>query len=349
MLITHMLKTPHTIHGPRHIRRPTSGFTLVELLVVIAIVGILVALLLPAIQAARGAAQRMACQNNIRQVALALHSFQTAHRAFPPSISFRNGEYRWSGQARILPFLEEVNLAQEIDFTKNYHDWWLGSGAGAQLIATVRIPTYLCPSEVRDEMRVDSETEQPEYYPLNYGFNAGVWKVYDAAKNEGGSGAFFPNSELAPRHFTDGLSRTLMVAEVRAYQPYLRDGGAAAAVPPTQPGEVCQLGGSFKSSSGHTEWVDGRVHQAGFTAAFPPNTTVPCSQEGVPYDIDYTSMREGKTTTETTYAAVTSRSYHPDGVNVAKMDGSIHVVNDDIDVLVWRSMATRNGGEPIAK
>ena len=108
------------------------------------------------------------------------------------------------------------------------------------------------------------------------------------------------------------------------------------------------MGGSFKADSGHTEWVDGRVHQTGFTTVFTPGTRVVCVQGGQPYDVDWTSSREGKSDTELTYSAVTARSYHAgDIVNVAMMDGSVHVVTSDIDLMIWRALSTRAGEEAV--
>ncbi len=328
----------------------SAGFTLVELLVVIAIIGILVALLLPAIQSAREAARRMACQNKVKQIALAMHNYESALKAFPPSSYFygagNDQNSTWSAQARLLPYLEETTIESAVNYRVPYNSIRIGS----QLLGSFRIPTFLCPSEQRDEVRI--KNNEPTYFPLNYGLNQGVWFVFDPVNQRGGSGVTFPNSRIGFRHMQDGTSKTLMVAEVKAYQPYLRDGNADAPVPVSDPNMICDLAGNFKESSGHTEWVDGRVHQTGFTAAFTPNTQVPCSQEKngaqVQYDVDWNSSRVGIDDTNKTYAAVTSRSYHSGGVvNVAMVDGSVHIMNGDVDLLVWRAMATRAGQEAV--
>ena len=125
------------------------------------------------------------------------------------------------------------------------------------------------------------------------------------------------------------------------------DGGGGDATPPTEPSEIADLGGTPKENSGHTAWVDGRVHQTGFTATFPPNTVVTHSDGGQSHDVDFNSMREGKTDTDITYAAVTARSHHPDTVNAATASGSVITVESDIDQILWRAFATRNGGESI--
>ena len=334
---------PYAIPSRSHIRPPFGrrGFTLVELLVVIAIIGVLVSLLLPAVQAAREAARRISCVNNMKQLGIAMHNFADTNKAFPPSI-MTDTPGHWSALARILPFLEEVNLEDAIDYDAKYDTVSIDD----QLISTVRIGAYLCASEHRDEMRL--KDGNPIHYPLNYGVNLGVWFVYDPVKREGGRGAFYPNGRVRPAMISDGLSKTLMAAEVKAYTPYLRDIGSVPSLMPTDPLAICGLGGNFKTSSGHTEWVDGRVHQTGVTAAFPPNTRVLCDQGGQTYDVDWTSYREGQSETEPTYAAVTARSYHPGVVNAAMMDGSVTTVSDDIAADVWRALSTRNGHELIS-
>lgn len=326
---------------------PKTGFTLVELLVVIAVIGILIALLLPAVQAAREAARRMSCQNNLKQLGLACQNYESAHKSLPPALLyFGSGDARnskWSPQARLLPYLEESNFESEIDYHADYESIQFGDGK----IGAYRVATYVCPSEQRDEVRL--KNGEPIHYPLNYGVNRGVWQTFDPTGKLDEEGVFQPNRGLTFRRVADGLSHTLLAAEVKGYTPYFRDGNAGQENPvdPTNPTAVCSLGpGDFKDSSGHTEWVDGRTHQSGFTATFPPNTRVECPGKEE-YDIDWTSTREGKSDAMPTYSAVTSRSYHSGVVNTALVDGSVHVVADDIFPDVWRAMATRAGGEVI--
>ena len=326
------------------------GFTLIELLVVIAIIGILVALLLPAVQMAREAARRISCANNLKQMGLALHNFEGTHKVYPPSwtLTAADGSGNingWSVQARLLPYLEQNNLASQIDFTQSYNlanDILLGGKP--QKLSAARIPTYICPSEIQDKQRFKNGVAV--HYPLNYAANCGDWFVFDPVSTGGGNGEFAPANPFPSGAFVDGHSSTLAFAEVKAYTPYFRNAGLAGALPaPTNPNEVCSWGGQFKTNTGHTEWVDGRVHQAGFTAAFPPNTKVICEMGGIEYDVDWTNYQEGKSADVSTFAAVTSRSYHPTGVNVVLMDGSVHFVRNHISHIVWRSLSTRNGGE----
>jgi len=362
-----MLRNNVTAQGSAY-RNPASpaanarlGFTLVELLVVIAIIGVLIALLLPAVQAAREAARRMSCANNIRQVGLAMHNYESANKKFPPSFSTESDQYRWSALARILPYLEQANVAARFDFDNDYHTVDINGtiypdedalkATGIPYLKSVRVPTFICPSEVRDEVRTHSSGQSRDYI-TNYGVNNGTWKVFDPNTGEGGDGPFFPNSGTKLKRITDGLSNTLMLAEVKGWQPYYRDTGSPDAntvsdINSDLISTICDLAtGSTIRETAHTEWVDGRVHQSGFTATLTPNTTVNC--EGG-FDLDYNSSRVGVSNTNVTYVAVTSRSYHSGKiVNVARMDGSVSSVSQDIELIVWRAMATREGGEVIS-
>lgn len=322
------------------------GFTLVELLVVIAIIGVLVGLLLPAVQAAREAARRMSCSNNLKQLGLALHNYHDTFGKFPPSGFYSRTVTGggWSAQARLLPQLEQANLQQLIDWNLPY---------GVQgLVTRTRVPTLQCPSEIRDEPRLDPSATDPTFthYPLNYGVNMGEWFIYNPQNNQGGTGVFYPNSTLNMGSLIDGTSNTLAFAEVKAYTPYMRDGGnpsAAGVATPSQPANVAALGGSFKTDSGHTEWVDARIHQSGFTTTFSPNTTVPFESGGKIYDLDFNSSREGRSLTGITYASVTSRSYHTGGVEVGLCDGSVRFMSQSINLQTWRALGSRAGGEVV--
>ncbi|MFP6769920.1 MAG: DUF1559 domain-containing protein [Planctomycetaceae bacterium] len=328
----------------RH-RLNQRGFTLIELLVVIAIIAVLVALLLPAVQQAREAARRSQCKNNLKQIGLALANYQEAFKFYPMSIcADRNtgntGGGEWSVQARILPFLEQASLQNLINFSQSY---------GPQTrVKTQRVHTYLCPSETNDMARQGSNGEA-KYYPLNYAFNGGSWQVYDPSRNVGGDGAFYPNSRLKPRDFVDGTSQTMAFSEVKTFTPYLRDGGAGGPIPPADPTLISGLGGAFKTNSGHTEWVDGRVHQTGFTTVFGPNTKVPHNDGTKTYDVDYTSCREDKGCGIFVRAAVTARSFHSETVNVLFMDGHVRTISKSINLDTYRALGTRFGDEAIGE
>jgi prepilin-type N-terminal cleavage/methylation domain-containing protein len=339
---------------PSRVRRNRSAFTLIEILVVIIIIGALMALLLPAVQKAREAARRSACGNNLKQIGLAVANFESQNRCYPasrkPTPPNAAGVVSgWSAQAVLLPYIEQSKLHAKIDFTRGYEEAVnveTAAGTVARLSA-VRVPTYLCPSERRDEARIANGVA--EHYPLNYAVNMGVWFVYDPQTAQGGQGAFHPAGTLKAGDFSDGLSFTLCASEVKAWQPYLRNAGLTAyalrSIP--APDNLSALGGELKTTSGHTEWVDGRVHQIGFTTAFAPNATVSCESGGAVYDVDWTNQQEGRSASVPTYAAVTARSYHGGGVNSLMMDGSMRWFADDTQLGVWRAYSTRNGDEII--
>jgi prepilin-type N-terminal cleavage/methylation domain-containing protein/prepilin-type processing-associated H-X9-DG protein len=329
-------------------RTRRDGFTLVELLVVIAIIGLLIGLLLPAVQAAREAARRMSCANNLRQIGIALHNYHDTFKVFPPAGLYRIGTSSdsFSVQARLLPFLEQENL-------QNLIDWSVPYGLQSQVAGT-KVSTYICPSEINKQPRHDPKPHDPnfQYWVLNYGANMGVWMVFDPVRQLGGDGLIIPNQPTSMASVLDGTSNTVAFAEVKAWQPYLRDSGnpnGPGVPPPSSPSDVVLYGGSFKTNSGHTEWVDSRVHQTGFTALFPPQTVVPFTSGGTLFDVDFNSSREGISPSQVTYAAVTSRSYHRQGVNTLFTDGSVRFTAKTIDLWTWRALATRAGGEPVTQ
>lgn len=315
------------------------GFTLIELLVVIAIIAILIALLLPAVQQAREAARRTQCKNNLKQLGLALHNYHDVFTVFPPAGSYRVSVTQsagWSVQARLLPYIDQANLQNLINFSLAY--------SVQPTVTPVRVPVFLCPSEVNDRAYVDGAIT---YYPCNYGANYGEWFIWNPVTNQFGSGAFGPNSRTGLRDFTDGSSNTLAFAEVKAFQHYLRDVGAVAATLP-DPDDLTTLGGSLRDS-GHAEWVDARANQMAFTTTFTPNTKCPHVASGVTYDVDFVNSREGVSATEPTYAAMTSRSFHEGIVQTLLMDGAVRSISENLDLGVWQSLGTRAGGEVVGE
>jgi prepilin-type N-terminal cleavage/methylation domain-containing protein len=331
------------------------AFTLIELLVVVAIIGILIALLLPAVQKVREAAKRSQCSNNLRQIGIAIHHYEMTHGCFPPSLvhkpgtTFGSNNGSWSIHGRILPYVEQGNAYAVV----NLETAWDAQGNTG--VPFTRIPIFMCPTELNDQVRVDANNK-PYVYPQNYGFNFGTWFVYNPATGEGGDGVFFPNSYTRTAGITDGLSNTLAATEVKAFTPYVRNTADPGPTAPAGPESIATLtsGGTFKlgpnvnDNTGHTEWPDGRVHHSGVTTVFPPNTAVPLVYQGQSYDIDYNSRQEGNSATALTYAAITARSYHSGAiVNVMLMDGSVRATSGRVIPAIWRALGTRMGGEPI--
>lgn len=336
------------------------GFTLIELLVVIAIIAILIALLVPAVQNVRAAAARTQCLNNLKQIGLAMHGYLNTNKTLPPNgiYAFSGGTVTqvspWSVLARILPYIEQDNLYKSIDFTTSY--------TTQPGITSQRIATYICPSDLNDRGSGSDPVYGNKNWTLNYAVNLGTWGVLmkNGTGLQVGDGAFCPNRGFSPTGFTDGLSTTLALAEVKSYTTRVTGSPntttfAAPPPPPSNPGTVStafglpgvSLAAFDPTKQTHVEWVDGKVHETGFTTVFTPNTVAPITSGGVDYDVDFISATE--TNLGDTYAAVTARSYHGGFVNVLLMDASARSVASSISLLTWRALGTRAGGEIVSE
>jgi prepilin-type processing-associated H-X9-DG protein len=286
-----------------------------------------------------------------------MHNFEGARKVFPYT-RYWNGiagdkTNDMSAQARILPFLEENILSSYFTTSSSLgEDQTMPDGTP---IMSVRIPTFVCPSEARDMVKITAATGLPNGYLTNYGVNQGIWMIFDASGKTQPPGAFMPNIQLRAKDFQDGLSKTLMLAEVKGWTAGF-SGGTATATSPTSTSAVAGYGGTTKATavittqSSHTEWGDGKCAQTGFTTAYTPNTVVPATLlDGSAGDVDYVNQAEGAvaatSATPYSYAAVTSRSYHTGVVNVAFMDGSIRSIANDIDLGTWQALSTRAGAE----
>jgi prepilin-type N-terminal cleavage/methylation domain-containing protein/prepilin-type processing-associated H-X9-DG protein len=331
------------------------AFTLIELLVVIAIIGVLIGLLLPAVQKVRESANRTKCANNLKQIGLAMHMRMDMEGTLPP-----NGIYRrptgpattmvtvsaWSSMAHILPYIEKEDLYDLINFSIPYAD------PSMTKVSARRIPTFICPSEINDRgFGIGNDGIPNKHWMINYAVNQGTWLVLNKSTLSVGDGAFGANQSYTSRDFTDGMSNTLAISEVKAYTSKVASSTFTANPPPSAPNggpdQSATFGATtltFSLENEHKEWVDGKVHETGFTTTFTPNTKVPHTSNGVSYDVDFVSASESSLATNT-YAAVTSRSYHAGVVNVLLMDGSVRAFSNTVSSTVWRALGTRAGGE----
>ena len=330
----------------RYLRPPrrSGGFTLVELLVVIAIIGILVALLLPAVQAAREASRRSACANNLRQMALAMHNYESALGIFPSiGINATSGsQYAYSPQAKILPFCEQANLQDLVDFTKPLTT---GSG-GSQVINVVQRPAaqvtlalYLCPSDSGPKLFQSNGADLGgSNYMVNIG--TGTPPAHSIAKEN--DGLFWYGSQMRFAEILDGSSNTLLMAEaIRGNnietnpasvpkdkrRQYASFGGTS----PVLPNDDAACAGATRWSGNRgSSWLWGREFNTCFTSYKQPNDKVTdCGINGA--------------------GNFKAASFHPGGVNVVRADGSGDFIRDNISIAVWQALSTRGKGEATAE
>ena len=237
-----------------------TGFTLVELLVVIAIIGILIALLLPAVQAAREAARRMQCSNNLKQMGLAVHNFHDAQRSLPPSNFY--GNFRATFWAFLYPYMEQQALWESLNTVRVGHwgklytnvDWWNHPDVG--LNATERnsfgsVPMYLCPSRRSGSQKTEQIDGQPG--PLiDYAFVVGTTSLADGGEDVGWWG-------LGENVKVNALTRTPFKRASSSAGDHLV--GDSAVVPDSGPIRDAILNGSFVSKTTFATVADGLSNQ----------------------------------------------------------------------------------------
>jgi prepilin-type N-terminal cleavage/methylation domain-containing protein len=338
----------------RACRRMPRGFTLVELLVVIAIIGLLVALLLPAVQMAREASRRTKCANHLKQLGLAIQNYEMTFQGLPPCclVLKKPDNTIWVSylgpHARLLPFLEQNNVFNNMNTNAAYGDL-------ANMIAVGRVVDgFLCPSEIKRQPV--AHVTFGNIGGVNYGFSMGDWYVWNGVNNPEtpNRSAFGVNRSRRWAEFTDGTSNTLLMSEVKNYQPTVRDCAQFANIndpevippPDADPLTICpeyQAGGCAVILTAHTQWAEMSVHHNGFTTAWPPNKKTPGGPGLSLPDVNVLTARER--IGGPTFAAITSRSFHPGGVQSVYGDGSVHFTRQTIDGRIWRALGTIGGGE----
>jgi prepilin-type N-terminal cleavage/methylation domain-containing protein len=333
----------------RSLRGRRSAFTLIELLVVIAIIAILIGLLLPAVQKVREAAARMSCQNNLKQMGIALHMFgDRAQGRFPaaiihsgrynnaanrpyegPEVSYKGQPYQiynHSGFVALLPYIEQDNLFRQYSYAARasasspYGIAVAPNSTANDAVAGTRIKIYNCPS---DEPNPPIETRNPgnssDFYEMvsasrsNYLFSTGAYTDYDADWVNTGAqyrGAFGNNGAASITNMQDGTSNTIAIGE--SLQKW-HNGSTVF--------------GPYWGTGTHTA-VHGRGYYSNFTPNYPYGTCAPATSS----------------TRRCTYAWGFS-SNHGSITNFLLCDGSVRGLKDSIDPTAWIAICTPAGGE----
>jgi prepilin-type N-terminal cleavage/methylation domain-containing protein/prepilin-type processing-associated H-X9-DG protein len=311
--------------------RSAGGLTLVELLVVIAIIGVLVALLLPAVQAAREAARRATCLNNIRQLALAAQNYHTTNAHFPEGLiavdgdggNFAGGTNHW---VEVLPHLEEANLKTNWD----YADYRKNIAGANEALSAQLISVLLCPSDPLPSPRHHLEVGSPwewmngVYALSSYGGNAGTRSFGYPGIPQSEDGVLFTRSRVRMAQVTDGASHTLLFGE-RSHEDQEYDRLTA------------ELDPNFGPLAGWGAWA-AATHEISsqgdvlLSSIVPINYRVPPGSGSNNWDWeDHRLSAFG--------------SGHPGGANFALADGSARFVADDLPLKELQALSTRAGEE----
>jgi prepilin-type N-terminal cleavage/methylation domain-containing protein/prepilin-type processing-associated H-X9-DG protein len=356
------------------IRKPSHGFTLVELLVVIAIIGILVALLLPAVQAAREAARRMQCSNKLKQLGVALHNYHDTYKAFPAGTGARtknggsNGFWlAWSGLAPLLPYIEQAPLADQIDW-----GWyWDNNPSGNRRVS--RGPrldaVFTCPSDPGSTANY-SALHSPTSYNFSHGPHSS-WNIGNANRGNSGQEPGFADLTFWPRmaDITDGTSNTIAMGEAKLG----RNQGMWDPTAPSRDESIRVVGtgqlqqtisgnrnvfkntqpyltiikayynnclSMYDSGSGNVSTSDqqGR-HWASGRAFWGPYITTfigPNAGPGCDNDGSVTTLQIKE-----------ASSYHPGGAMMLRVDGSVSHESETINQATWIALGSIRGGEQV--
>ncbi len=323
-----------------------SGFTLVELLVVIAIIGVLVSLLLPAVNSAREAARRLSCQNKLRQVGLALINYESALGSFPPGATNNDAPQlngpSWNVSA--LPYIEDIALSDKI-LTEIKAAAANGTSFGMydlDAINDLRVDTYTCTSDNAGNARFRSTAHGSNYAGIAgsaLSRNASKYFVGRATDGSGAvnfDGVLYQESKTRYRHIKDGASKTAVVGE-RWYQMRIWTAG------------VYWLGGGWSN-----EKPKGPSANSFMTACKNVDIRYPINAD---FDtVGYYKMHDNTTdrpimptTGQKTiaYNDLPFGSFHPGGASFVYADDSMHFISDAIDPNIYLAIASRNSSEPV--
>jgi prepilin-type N-terminal cleavage/methylation domain-containing protein len=323
-------------------QRAAAGFTLIELLVVIAIIGVLVGLLLPAVQQAREAARRSACTNNLKQMGLALANFYDVNNRFPPGCADNtppfgtgaeeSGHFGASWMVYIMAHLEMSDIADRWPWNKNYSDSsirnLIGSGASSP-----QFPVYRCPSSAMENNVSTGNHPKSmiaDYVAIagtvnNFGGNGSTTEISGYYASIGTNGVLGLKSKIRHQDITDGSSKTMIVSEVGNYLTDPSTGNQFDARPGATYGFA--IGSRAQASYSQVAW----------------NTTT------LRYAINRLEMANDRNNGNTTAFGgntIVLRSAHPGGVLAAFADGSVRFMNEMTTVEVLGRLGARNDGLP---